>query len=156
MIGPRNEGGIGGTFQSRPDISAEVIDGADEVFVSHEDVGHEETKDDGADPGANEAFDGFLGGKFDELSTAKSDAAYVGEDVIGDDKADREEEPYHAFKDVVHDEMGLDDDQIEGHVCPSELGELESVVPFFKRADKEDEAHNVEHEADKAMVCCKG
>lgn len=35
--------------------------------------------------------------------------------------------------------MGLYDDQVEGHVRPSELGELEAVVTFLKRTNKEDE-----------------
>lgn len=66
------------------------------------------------------------------MSSAESDAADVGEDIVGNNKTDGQEEPDHAFKDVVHDEMGLDNDQIEGHVCPAELGELESVVPFLE------------------------
>ena len=35
--------------------------------------------------------------------------------------------------------MGLYDDQVESHVRPSELGELEAVVTLLKRANKEDE-----------------
>lgn len=155
MVRCRREDGVGCAFESCPEVGAEVIDRADEVFVSHEDICHEEAEDDGANPGADEAFDGFLGGQLDELGTAKGDAADVGEDVIGDDQADGEEEPDHAFEDVVHDEMGLYHDQVESHVCPAELGELEAVVALFKGADEEDEAHDVEHEADEAVVGCK-
>lgn len=66
------------------------------------------------------------------MGTAESDAADVGEDVVGDDEGYGEEEPDHAFENVVHDEVGLDDDEVEGHVCPCELGELESVVAFLQ------------------------
>ncbi len=151
----RRKDGVGCAFQSGPEVCAEVVDRADEVFVAHEDVCHEEAEDDGADPGADEAFDGFFRGELDELGAAEGDAADVGEDVVCDDEADGEEEPDHAFEDVVHDEVGLHDYEVEGHVRPAELGELEAVVAFFERADEEDEANDVEHEADEAVVGCK-
>lgn len=37
------------------------IDGANKVFGPHEDVGHGETEDDGADPRADKALNCFLG-----------------------------------------------------------------------------------------------
>ena len=156
VIGVGGEDGVGGAFQPGPEVGAEVVDRADEVLVAHEDVGHKEAEDDGADPGADEAFDSLFGGELDQLGAAEGDAADVGEDVVGDDEADGEEEPDHALEDVVHDEVGLHHDQVEGHVGPAELGELESVVAFLEGADEEDKAHDVEHEADEAVVCCKG
>ena len=39
---------------------------------------------------------------------------------------------------------------------PAKLGELETVVAFLQRADEEDEAYDVEHEADEAMMRCEG
>lgn len=36
--------------------------------------------------------------------------------------------------------MSLDDNEVESHVCPCELGELELVVTLLEGADKEDEA----------------
>ena len=38
--------------------------------------------------------------------------------------------------------MGLYDDQIEGHVRPGELGELEAIVAFLERGNKEDKTCN--------------
>jgi hypothetical protein len=86
------------------------------------------------------AFDGLLGTQFDQLCAADCDPDDVGEDVVGDYQADWEEEPDHALKDVVHDEVGLHHDQVQGHVCPSELRELELVVALLQRADEEDKA----------------
>lgn len=84
-------------------------------------------------------FNGLFGRELDELRFAESYAADVGEDVVDDDEADGEEEPDHAFEDVVHDEVGLDDDEVERHVGPGELGELEFVVAFLEGTDEEDE-----------------
>ena len=123
---------VGGAFQSCPEIGSEVIDGADEIFVPHEDVCHEEAEDDGADPCADEALDGLFGGELDELGAPEGDATDVCEDVIGNDETDRKEEPDHAFEDVVHDKVRLDDYQIESHMRPAELGELEAVVAFLQ------------------------
>lgn len=110
---------------------------ADEVLVAHEDIGHGESEDNSEDPGADEAFDGLFGRELDELCAAKCDAADVGEDVVGDDERGWQKEPNHTFKDVVHNEMCLDDNQVEGHVSPGELGELKAVVTLLKRADEE-------------------
>lgn len=113
---------------------------ADEILVAHEDIGHGKTEDYSEDPGADKAFDGLFGGELDELCAAKCDAADVCKDVVGDDERGWQEEPNHAFEDVVHYEMCLDDNQVERHVCPGELGELEAVVSLLKRADEEYEA----------------
>ncbi|KAJ8126312.1 hypothetical protein O1611_g7326 [Lasiodiplodia mahajangana] len=78
-------------------------------------VGQQEAPDDGHDPGADEALDGLLGRELDQLGAAEGDAADVGEDVVADDERCGQEEPDHALKDVVHDEVGLDDDEVEGH-----------------------------------------
>lgn len=85
---------------------------ADEVFVLHQHIGHNETKDDCAYPGAYESFHGLFWGKLDKLCFAESDTADVGEDVVRDDEGCWEKEPNHALEYVVHDEMGLDDDQV--------------------------------------------
>lgn len=113
---------------------------ADEVFIAHEDIGHGKTKDYSEDPGTDKALDGLFGGELDELGAAKGDAADVCKDIVGDDERCWQEEPNHSFEDVVHYEMCLDDNQVEGHVCPGELGELKAVVPLLKRADEEYEA----------------
>lgn len=119
-------------------------------------------------------FNGLLGADLDQLCTTESDTTDVCEDIVGDDQADWQEEPDHAFKDVVHDEVRLHDNQVESHVSPGELGELELVVTLLERTNEEDEAwdmlavvldhwicalcsrkltHDVKHERDKSVVC---
>lgn len=88
-------------------------------------------------------FDGLLRADLDQLGATESDTTDVCEDIVGDDKADWQEEPDHALKDVVHDEVRLHDNQVESHVSPSELGELELVVTLLERANEEDEAWDV-------------
>lgn len=48
--------------------------------------------------------------------------------------------------------MRLDVDQVESHVCPGELSELETVMPLFEGADENNKTHNIKHETDEAMV----
>lgn len=76
------------------------------------------------------------------MSATESDATDVGEDVVGDDKGDGKEEPNHAFEDVVHYKVCLDVDQVQGHMRPCKLGELEPVMPLLERTDEENEACN--------------
>lgn len=123
--------GVWCALETSEDVGSEVIDRADEVFVTHQDVGHQEAKDQSADPGPHEAFDSLLGREFDELGTPECYAADVGEDVVSYDQGGREEEPDHAFEDVVHDEMSLDDYEVKCHVRPGELGELETVMALL-------------------------
>ena len=113
------------------------IHGADEVFVSHQDIRHGKSKDDRTDPRSHKTLNSLLRRQLDELGTAKGNATDVGEDIVGDDQGCWEEEPDHTLENVVHDEMGLYDNEVEGHVRPGELGELEAVVTFFKGCDKE-------------------
>lgn len=89
---------------------------------------------------AKHTFHSLLRAELDELRAPECDADQVGEDVVRDDQADRQEKPDHPFEDVVHDEVRLHDDQIERHVRPRKLGELESIVTLLERADEEDEA----------------
>lgn len=100
-------------------------------------VSHDSTKN---GSGPMDTFDCLLRANFDKLRTAESDTADVGEDIVGNDKADRQEEPDHALKDVVHDEVGLYNNQIKRHVGPGELSELEFVVALLERSDEENEA----------------
>ena len=139
-IGLRDEGGVGFAVQPREDVGTKVVDGADEVLGLHHEVGQEDAEDDRHDPCAHEALNRLLRRQLDELGAAEGDAADVGEDVVGDDEGGREEEPYHAFEYVVHDEMRLHHDEEQGHVRPAELGKLELEVTGLERADKEDEA----------------
>jgi hypothetical protein len=85
-------------------------------------------------------FNRLLRAEFDELCPPKRDATDIGKDVVDDDQADGEEEPDHALEDVIHNEMRLHDDQVQGHMSPGKLGELKLVVAFLERTDKENEA----------------
>ncbi len=149
-VGVRQEGRVRFAREAGEDVGAEIVDGADEVLGAHQDVGQHDAPEDGHDPGSDEALDRLLGRQLDQLGAAEGDAADVGEDVVADDERGGQEEPDHALEDVVHDEVGLDDDQVEGHVRPGEVGELELEVAGLEVGDEEDEADDVEHEADEA------
>lgn len=86
-------------------------------------------------------FHGLLRTQLDKLCPAKRDSHDVGEDIVGDYQADRQEEPDHALKYVVHDEVSLHHDQVERHVCPSELCELESIMVLLERCHEENESY---------------
>ena len=73
------------------------------------------------------------------MGTTEGDATNIGENVVGDNQGCWEEKPDHPLEDVVHDEMGLYDDQVEGHMRPGELGKLKAVMTFLKRTNKEHE-----------------
>lgn len=152
LVSVGEKDGVDVAFKASEDVGAEVVDRANEVFVTHQNVGETKSKDDGEDPSTNKAFDGLFRTDLDELGTSKGDTTDVSKNVVGDDQGSGEEEPDHALEDVVHDEMGLDDNEVESHVGPGKLLELELVVALFERDNKEDEADNVEHEADEAVV----
>jgi hypothetical protein len=117
------------------------VDGADEVLGSSHDVDENHTKEDSHDPCTDEALDRLLGRELNELSAAKGDTTDVGEDVVGNDEGGREEEPNHALEDVVHDEVGLDHNEVQSHVRPRKVCELELVVSGLEGSDKGDEAY---------------
>lgn len=116
------------------------IDRADEVLGSHHQAGEQHGKHDRHDPSAYETLDRLLGRQLDELRATKGDTADVGEDVIGNNEGGGQEEPDHAFEDVVHNEVGLADDEVKGHMRPGEVGKLELVVAGLERRDEEDKA----------------
>lgn len=116
------------------------IDRADKVRVAAEQISHSEAEDDCKDPSAEETLDSLFGADLDELGAAKSDAADVGKDVVCNDQRGGQEEPDHALENVVHDKVGLDDNQVQGHVGPCKLGKLKLVVALLERHDKEDKA----------------
>jgi hypothetical protein len=106
-------------------------------LVAHEDVGHDHSENDGADPSANKTFDGLLRRNLDQLGATKGDSANVGEDVIGDDQRSGKEEPNHSLENIVDDEVRLHNNKIQCHVSPCELGELELVVTLLQGHDEE-------------------
>jgi hypothetical protein len=85
-------------------------------------------------------LDGLLRANLNKLRAAEGDATDVCEDVVGDDKTDWQEKPDHALENVVHDKVRLHDDQVESHVGPGELSELELVVALLERTDEEHKA----------------
>jgi hypothetical protein len=136
----RDEDGVRLALEASEDICAEIVDGADEELVLREEVGRQNTPDDGEEPGAKEALPCLLGRDLDELVAAEGDTAEIGEDVVRYDHTNRQDEPDKALEDVVDDEVCLADDEEECHVGPGELGELELVVAFLQREDEENEA----------------
>lgn len=48
--------------------------------------------------------------------------------------------------------MSLYDDQVQRHMRPSKVGELELEVASFEVGDEEDESDDVQDEADKSVV----
>jgi hypothetical protein len=118
-------------------------------------VGQQEAPKDSHEPGAYETLDRLLRRELNQLGTAEGNAANVSKDIVADDERGRQEEPDHALENVVHNEVCLDHDQVEGHVCPGKVGELEFEVTGFEIGDEEYETDNVEDEADKAVVRSK-
>ena len=139
VIWLRNKGGVGRAFQSGQHVGSEVVDRADEVLVPHQDIGHEVSKANGANPGAQEPFNCLLRGNLDQLCATKCNTADVGKDIVRNHQGCGQEEPDHALQNVVHDEVCLNDDEVERHMGPGKLGELETVVAFLQGYDEVDE-----------------
>lgn len=128
------------TLQSGQGICTQVVDGTDEVLVTHEEAGHEVTEANSADPCANETLDGLLRRELDQLRASKCNSADVGKDIVRNDQRGGEEEPDHALENVVHHEVSLNHNQVQGHMGPSKLSELESVVTLLQGSNEEHEA----------------
>lgn len=137
LLASRSGGGIA---KARGGGGESHVNRANKVLGSHHQVDEDQSPKDRHDPGADETLHRLLGGQLDELRTTKGDTADVGKDVVGDDESGGDEEPDHALEDVVHDEVGLEDDEVQGHVRPGEVGELELVVAGLEGCDEEDEA----------------
>lgn len=91
------------------------VHGADEELGAHHDAAQEDGEEDGHDPGTDETLDSLLGRQLDELRASKSNTADISKDIVGDDESSGQEEPDHSLKDVVHDEVRLDNDEVQGH-----------------------------------------
>jgi hypothetical protein len=135
-----NEDSVRSALKARPDVRAKVVDRADEVLVLRQEVGDGDTPDNGEKPCAQETLPRLLRRDLNQRCSSKGNTAEVCEDVVGDDHGNGQNEPDEALKDVVDDEVCLSDDEEEGHVGPSELGELELVVALLQGEDEEDEA----------------
>jgi hypothetical protein len=104
------------------------IDWTYEVFVPHQNIGHTNSKDNGKNPSSYKTFHRLLRREFYELCTAKCNATNVCKDIIANDQGDGQEEPDHSFKDIVHDKVRLNDNEVQSHMRPRELSELETVM----------------------------
>lgn len=113
------------------------LNGANKVLVAHQLVCHKQPKDYSTDPCSQKPFNCLFGGYLNELGSSKGNTADIGENVIRNDKRYRQEKPNHSFENIVHDEVRLDDNKVENHVCPCKLRELELVMPFLERSNKE-------------------
>lgn len=61
-VGVGEENGVGVAVEAGEDARTEIVDRANEIFVTHENVSHCEAEEDGQDPSADEALDGLFGG----------------------------------------------------------------------------------------------
>lgn len=142
MICVGDEDWVDSALQSGHNIGTQICHRANEVLILHENVGHEIAKDDGADPCSNETLNGLLWRELDKLRATECNTANICKDVVRNDERCGQEEPDHALKDVVHDEMSLHDNQVQRHVSPSKLGELETIMAFLQRGHEEDEPYD--------------
>lgn len=155
VVGFGEENGVGVTLKASKNVGTEVlkwsveplklqckthVDRADEVFGSRHDVDKKNTKKDRRNPSPNETLHRLLGRELNELGAAKSNAADVSKDIIRNDQRGGQEEPDHALKDVVHNKVCLYHNQIERHMSPGEVGELELVVAGLQGGNETDEA----------------
>ena len=61
-------------------------------------------------PSPYKSFDSLVRADLDERRPSEGDTAEICPDIIRDDQRRWKKEPYHSFKDIVHDEMGLNHD----------------------------------------------
>lgn len=103
---------ISAQIQNNLSRQGTYIHRANEVFITHEYVGHSNAKEDGEDPGSYEALDRLLGRQLDELGSAKRNTTDIRKYIVADDQGHRQKEPDHALEYVIHYEMSLDHDEI--------------------------------------------
>ena len=100
-----HEDRVGLAHELLPGVLAEVAHRANHVVESHEEGTPGDAESHGAEERADKALNRLLGRKLDQGRLAEGDAADVGEDVVADDERGGHEEPDHALKNVVHDEV---------------------------------------------------
>lgn len=137
----RNKDRVGLALKARINVGTEVIDWTDEVLVAGGEVGENNTPKDGEEPRAKKPLPCLLGRNLNQWCAPKCDATEVGKNIVCDDHGRGQDEPDEALENVVDDEMGLTDNEKQGHVCPGKLGELKLVVAFLQGGDEEDESY---------------
>lgn len=108
----RKEDRVRVALESGENVGAEIIDRADKVLAAHQNIGEENGEDDGKEPGSDESLDRLFGAQLDKLGAAEGDTTDVSKNIVCDDERGRQEEPEHALEDVIHDEVGLNDNQV--------------------------------------------
>ena len=88
------------------------VDRTNEIGIAGHDRGQPDTEHDGKDPGSNKPLNGLLRRYSNKLRSAEGDSADVSKDIVGNDQGRRQKEPDHAFKNIVHDKMCLDHDEV--------------------------------------------
>lgn len=121
LISVRQEDRVHAAIQATEKSGSEIGSRAKEVFEAQENVGQKDAKDGRHHPGPDKPLNCFLRRELDELGPAKGNAADIGEDVIRNNQSGGEEEPDETFKHIVHDEVGLANDEKQCYVSPSEL-----------------------------------
>lgn len=122
------------------DRASTYIHWANKILVPHQNICHANAENDRENPGAYETFNGLLWRKLDELRFPESDATDVCENIVCNDERCWKEKPDHPLENVIHEKMGLNNNQIEGHVSPCELRKLEAVVTLLQRCHEKHEA----------------
>jgi hypothetical protein len=79
--------------------------GTDHVIKPREIRAEEDTKNHGAEEGANETLKGLLWGEFDEWGATDGDSPDIGKYIITDHEGCGDPEPDEAFEDIIHDEV---------------------------------------------------
>lgn len=97
----------------------------------------DDTNQDSEDPSTQKSLDRLFRRESDKGSTTESNSADIGKYVVRYDQRGRKEEPDQSFEYVVHDEVSLDVDEVESHVRPRKLGELEFEMALLQGHNKE-------------------
>jgi hypothetical protein len=82
--------------------------GTNHIIEACEVRAKKETKNDGAEEGADETLKGLFWGEFDEGSTADGDAPDICKDIVTDNERCRNPKPYEAFENIIHDKVASD------------------------------------------------
>ena len=99
------EYGIGSTFHRTPCTNAQVVHRADHILETHEIRAPQDTKDNSTPESADEAFDCFFWGEFDEGGVPESGPPDISEYVVANYDRRGDPEPNESFQNIVDDEV---------------------------------------------------
>ena len=140
LIRSRLEDWVWCAGEACPYVCAKVVHRADEVRVSHQQIGQDGSNNDRADPCSNEALHSLFRRYLNQRRSPECNATDVCEDVVDNDQRHGEEEPDHPLEDVVHHEVSLENNKENSHMGPAQLAELKSVGTLLQGSDEEHEA----------------